>query len=181
MTDPTDTARPRDDATIRHLAFGPDGAVPNHPDLPVLVMAGAVAAPLAPRAMEALFRANGWGGTWTGSVFDYHHFHPDAHEALGCVAGWADLILGGPSRGAVRVEAGDVLVLPAGTGHCRAAAGDGFAVCGAYPPGQEAFTTTRGDRAGPADAAARAALRDVPRPGTDPVFGAEGPLLSAWG
>lgn len=177
----TDTARPRDDARLRRLFFASGATVPNHPDLPALLVAGAVEVPLAPDAMEALFRANGWGGTWIWSVFDYHHFHPDAHEALGCVAGWADLVLGGPSGEALRVTAGDVVILPAGTGHCLTASGDGFRVCGAYPPGQEGFSTVRADDAAPPDAKALDALRRVPLPESDPVFGPYGPLLDAWG
>lgn len=177
----TDHARPRHDADIRKLAFAANGTVPNHPDLPVLVMAGALPERAGTAAVEALFRANGWGGTWHGSVFAYHHFHPDAHEALGCVSGRAELILGGPSGARLRVAAGDVIVLPAGTGHCFAESDGDFSVCGAYPPGQERFTTLRADRAEPSGADAAEAIRAVPRPETDPVFGARGPLCAAWG
>ena len=91
-------AQTRLDAGIRRLPFAPDGAVPNNPDLPALVMDGAISMPGDAEAVRALFQGNGWGGSWIWTVFDYHHFHPDAHEALACLSGWADLVLGGPSQ-----------------------------------------------------------------------------------
>ena len=78
-----------------------------------------------------------------------------------------------------RLEAGDLVVLPAGTGHCRSASSSDFAICGCYPPGQSNYTIVREqDRAMARHAADIAA---VPLPETDPVFGKEGPLLTGWG
>ena len=92
-----------------------------------------------------LFAANGWGGSWVAGVFDFHHFHSTSHEALACVSGRATIELGGPQGQAFEVEVGDVLVLPAGTGHRRATPRDGFSVVGAYPAGQEDYDLLRDD------------------------------------
>jgi uncharacterized protein YjlB len=84
---------------------------------------------------------HGWGGAWTDGVFDFHHFHSTSHEVLAVVAGSATLELGGPQGETFEVGVGAVLVLPAGTGHRRAAARDGFTVVGAYPPARSAMTS----------------------------------------
>jgi uncharacterized protein YjlB len=141
-----------------------DGPIPNHPRFPVLIYHG-VAFPDGDDAI-ALFADNGWGGAWTDGVFDFHHFHSTSHEVLAVVAGRATLELGGPDGEAFDVQAGDVLVLPAGTGHRRATARGGFTVCGAYPAGQEDYDILRA-----ADPAALERLRALPAPPNDPVGG----------
>jgi len=159
------------------IRFGPDGAVPNNAALPVVVMRGALGAEPTPKGVCSLFERNGWRGTWVWTVFDFHHYHPNAHEVLGVASGWADIRLGGPGGQTVRLGRGDVAVLPAGTGHCREATSADFAVCGGYPPGQERYETTRAGGSGKNDAARIAA---VALPQTDPVFGPDGPLIAAW-
>jgi uncharacterized protein YjlB len=116
--------------------------------------------------MRRLFAEHGWVGAWTNGVFDFHHFHSTSHEVLGVVAGAATLELGGPQGEAFEVTAGDVLVLPAGPGHRRAAARDGFPVVGAFPVGQEDYDLLR-----EGDGAARERIRAVPLPEQDPVGG----------
>lgn len=158
--------------------FPDDGTIPNNPVLPVIVIRGALRRDLGAGAVGDLHRANGWFGNWVFTVFDYHHWHPDAHEVLSVVAGWAELMLGGPSGEIFSVVAGDTVLLPAGTGHCRLAASAEFTVCGAYPPGQENYTTQRSMSPRRAEEAAR--IAEVALPVTDPLFGASGPVLEAW-
>ena len=69
-------------------------------------------------------------------------------------------------------------LLPAGTGHRQLEASADFAVVGAYPPGQEACETVRAER--PHGDAVLARIAAVVRPRTDPVHGADGPLMRAW-
>ncbi|WP_075221759.1 cupin domain-containing protein [Acuticoccus yangtzensis] len=164
-------------AEIVRLSAPAAEGVPNNPALPAVVMRGA--AEPSPAALRRLFAAHGWGGMWQWSIFRYHHYHPDAHEALACVAGNAEVMLGGPAGDTVAVEAGDVMVLPAGYGHCRITSSDDFSVCGAYPAGQEDYSTCRAGEL-PLDEAARR-IAAVPLPRMDPVFGAGGPLAAAWG
>jgi uncharacterized protein YjlB len=92
---------------------------------------------------------------------------------LAVVAGSATLELGGPQGETFRVGEGDVLVLPAGTGHRRAAARDGLTVVGAYPSGQERYDILR-----KADDAARERISALPAPDQDPV-GGDG--IGRWG
>ena len=89
---------PADAVELRELRFAGDGTVPNNPDLPVLLMRGAIAPGASAEAVAARLEASGWGGTWVWRVFPYHYYHPNAHEALAVAAGRAELMLGG--RGA---------------------------------------------------------------------------------
>jgi uncharacterized protein YjlB len=149
----------------------PGERIPNHPAFPVLIYHDVDAAADGPDAARALFAEHGWGGSWVDGVFDFHHFHSTSHEALAVVAGAARLELGGPRGEAFDVAAGDVLVLPAGTGHRRASARDGFTVVGAYPAGQEDYDLLRGDDPDGV-AAARERIAALPAPPEDPVGGA---------
>jgi uncharacterized protein YjlB len=148
----------------------PGDRIPNHPSFPVLVYRGVDAASDGADAVRALFAEHGWRGSWVDGVFDFHHFHSTSHEALAVVAGRATLELGGPQGEAFEVAAGDVLVLPAGTGHRRASSGAGFTVVGAYPAGQENYDLLRGDD--PAEVqAARERIAALGPPPEDPVGG----------
>lgn len=166
-----------DAVSVERLSCGDDAVCPNNQDLDVVLLRGAIVEGGAPEIC-ALMSDNGWGGNWTYTVFDYHHYHPNAHEALAVARGWANIQLGGPSGETHRITAGDAIVLPAGTGHCRIASGDGFAICGGYPAGQEAYEIVRAT--GPIDAACRDEIANVPLPTCDPIFGDAGPLCSAW-
>ncbi len=119
--------------------------IPNHPSFAVLVYRDVPGVSEGAGRCRRLFADNGWGGSWVDGVFDFHHFHSTSHEVLGVVAGDATLELGGPQGSSLEVAAGDVLVLPAGTGHRRASARAGFTVVGAYPTGQEDYDLLRGD------------------------------------
>src|SRR3954464_6301007 len=150
----------------------PGDRIPNHPSFAVLIYHDVGAAKDGPDAARALFAEHGWGGSWVDGVFDFHHFHSTSHEALAVVAGAATIELGGSQGEAFEVSAGDVLVLPAGTGHRRATARNGFTVVGAYPAGQEDYDLLR-----EADAAARERIEALPAPPDDPV-GGEG--VAGW-
>jgi uncharacterized protein YjlB len=155
--------------------FADDGAIPNS-RLPVLVYHDVEGATDA-GTCEALFGANGWGGHWRSQILYEHHFHSTAHEALGIVTGRASVTLGGPGGERFAVRAGDVLVLPAGTGHCRLESSDDLLVVGAYPPGQS-WDMRYGDPGEHDEVLANIAA--VALPETDPVAGATGPLLEIW-
>src|SRR3954464_7065458 len=155
----------------------PGDRIPNHPSFAVLVYHDVEPAARGDAdAVGALFAAHGWRGSWVDGVFDFHHFHSTSHEVLAVVAGSATLELGGPQGQAFEVAAGDVLVLPAGTGHRRAAARGGFTVVGAYPAGQEDYDLLRGED--PAEVgASRARIATLGAPAGDPV-GGEG--VAGW-
>jgi len=158
------------------LMLQPDDRMPNS-RLPVLIYREAIRLDATNKAgdFDRLFETNGWRGIWRDGVYDFHHFHSNAHEALGIARGEATLKLGGESGREVEVGPGDALLLPAGTGHCRLRASENFVVIGAYPPGQEHYDICR-------DRTPEAELRisKVRLPESDPIGGAEGPLLRLW-
>ncbi len=159
------------------LQLEPGTDVPNSP-LPVLLYRGAFPpGPDLPERLEATFHDNGWRGLWRNGIFAWHHFHDDAHEVLGIAKGEATVQLGGETGPAVTLEAGDVVVLPAGTGHKRLASSPDLLVIGGYPEGQEAYTTRRAGDGG-ADVATRCAA--VALPTQDPVAGTNGELVKIW-
>jgi uncharacterized protein YjlB len=160
----------------RHF-FEDDGGIPNS-RLPVLVYHDVAGARAAARC-EELFADSGWLGSWRDGIFSYHHFHSTSHEVLGIVSGEAAVILGCPSVGKqFEVRTGDVLVLPAGTGHCNAGSTDDLLVIGAYPDGMS-WDLRRGDPAEHDEVLQN--INKVPLPKADPVEGASGSLLGLWG
>ncbi|RVV96704.1 cupin domain-containing protein [Mesobaculum littorinae] len=150
--------------------------IPNHPRWPALILRGA--APGGSDAIRARFAGNGWVGLWDWTIYDIQHWHPESHEALGVSAGHARVQIGGPEGPVAEVAAGDVIVLPAGTGHCLLSSSDDFGVVGAYPPGQAAPEALRDDP--DAAQAAQPRIAAVPPPQTDPVHGASGPVTELW-
>jgi uncharacterized protein YjlB len=156
--------------------FDDDGGIPNS-RLPVLVYSGPVESDAGPAAFETLFAEHGWLGAWRDGIFPFHHFHSTAHEVLGIAAGTAEVLLGGPSGRRFRLAAGDVVVLPAGTGHCNTGSSDDLLVVGAYPNGMD-WDLRRGDPAEHSEVLANIAR--VPLPDQDPVGGEDGPLVGLW-
>lgn len=156
------------------LILGPNGWVPNNSVLPVLIYRGVVPSG-DPDAIEAQLLRNAWRPDWRDGVYSYHHYHSTAHEALACSSGKAELMLGGEGGRQVQIEAGDLLVLPVGTGHCRIVASDDFLLVGAYPQGQgwDVCRTA-------ADRATLARIAAVPLPKGDTIDGTNGALTRLW-
>jgi uncharacterized protein YjlB len=156
--------------------FADDGRIPNS-SLPVLVYHGIEEVAAGAASCEELFAGNGWGGSWRDGIFPFHHFHSTAHEVLGIAGGSAAVVLGGPSGRRFEVAPGDVLVLPAGTGHCNAGSSADLLVVGAYPRGQT-WDLRRGDPAEHDEVVSNIARVELPD--ADPVLGADGPLIELW-
>tara|TARA_R100001143_G_C3304839_1_gene107344 strand:- start:232 stop:735 length:504 start_codon:yes stop_codon:yes gene_type:complete len=157
--------------------FEKDTEIPNNPKLPVLLYRQLIAQDDKAEIFKARFYDNGWRGIWKGGIFAYHHFHPDAHEALGVAEGKATVMLGGKSGKIFELHAGDLVILPAGTGHKNIAASDDFSVIGAYPAGQENYTICRSLQERPN---AREEIDALELPETDPYYGTGGPLIKSW-
>lgn len=160
--------------------FADDGIIPNNPALPLVLYRGAIdpaGSAAAEELIEKKFVANGWGRMWRNGVYPFVHYHSMIHEALGVARGGAKVRFGGGKGREIALAAGDVVILPAGTGHqCLAHSAD-LRVIGAYPP-SGTYDLCRGSKA--EHAQALPLIAKVPRPATDPVFGPNGPLLALW-
>src|SRR5262249_5623236 len=117
--------------------FADDGDIPNHPRWPMIVYKGAVdpQAGDPARAFEKLFADHGWVDGWRDGIFTFPHYHSNAHEVLGIARGEAKVRFGGATGEVLQVEAGDAVLLPAGTGHQNLGQSSDLLVIGAYPPG----------------------------------------------
>lgn len=151
--------------------------VPNNNYLPVLIYHDALdlSAPDPASSFEQAFLRNGWPPQWRNGIYDFHHYHSTAHEVLGIAAGQGRVVLGGPGGHEMLLTAGDVVVLPTGTGHCRLQASPDFLVVGAYPPHQSWDIC----RSAPSQLE-RHRMRTLPFPASDPLNGAHGPLRKLW-
>lgn len=127
--------------------------------------------------IEEKFAKNNWKNSWRNGVYDYHHYHSTSHEVLGVYKGTAQLQLGGEQGKMVEVSAGDVIIIPAGTGHKKLSASDDFAIVGAYPDGMDYDLLT-----GKAEEREKALVNiaKVPFPDNDPIFGREGGIHEFW-
>jgi uncharacterized protein YjlB len=163
---------------IRHL-IADDGRFPNHGLLPLLVYRKALILPESDsdKIVTDIFESNGWTNSWTNGVYDYHHYHSTAHEVLGIIKGSARIQFGGPSGISLLLEAGDVVIIPAGVAHKKIGDDDHFSCVGAYPDGQQYDMNYGKEGERPA---ADQRIKNLPLPEADPVYGTNGPLKKNW-
>ena len=151
------------------------GPIPNHPKWPLLVYPNAIPSSedLA-SAFEELFTRNKWPAAWRNGVFPFHHYHSNGHEALGIYSGEVTVQFGGDKGVTLTARPGDVVVLPAGTGHKKLSSRGSLGVVGAYPQGSHPDTCRSFSEKH------LELIAKVPLPACDPVHGAGGPLFEHW-
>lgn len=159
------------------LFFKDDGNIPNS-KYPLLVYRNAFSERNDPGAewLEKQFAANNWTNSWRNGVYSFHHYHSTSHEVLGIYSGKALLHLGGENGRKVNVQAGDILVIPAGVGH-KNLGSDQLGIVGSYPDGRswDVNKGLPGERP-----QTDKNIAAVPLPSTDPFLGKEGGLLTHW-
>ncbi len=122
------------ESNIKLFKCKDDEEIPNNPELPVIVYEGIFQE--NPEEIESTFSCHQWTNSWVNGVFDYHHYHTNTHEVLGVKTGQATVLIGGEKGERLELQAGDVIVLPAGTGHKRLESSLDFSVVGTYPDGK---------------------------------------------
>ena len=156
------------------------GSIPNNPRLPALIYRAAVkpsAEEDAASVYERLFEQQGWLKPWRNGIYSFHHYHSTSHEVLGVFGGEATVCLGGEDGIRATFRAGDVLLIPAGVGHCNLGSSADFGVVGAYPDGRE-WDLCRGNP-GERPAVDRNIAR-VPLPACDPLPGLHVSVLGKY-
>ena len=157
--------------------FEDDGSIPNSV-FPLIVYKKAFPfGDYLDNVMEKAFAKNNWTNAWRNGVYDYHHYHSTTHEVLGIYKGSAELQLGGEQGQRIDVAAGDVIIIPAGTGHQKISSSDDFAVLGAYPNGMD-YDLMKGHKNERPKADER--IAQVPFPDNDPVLGERGGIMEFW-
>src|SRR4029078_223364 len=127
--------------------------------------------------VQKIFAKNKWSNSWQNGIYDFHHYHSTTHECMAIVKGNAKVIFGGPRGRSAEVAMGDLIILPAGTGHKCLKHSNDFVCVGAYPQGKD-YDMNYG-RSSEYDKAVER-IKTLPKPLKDPVFGSEGFLRSLW-
>ncbi len=155
-----------------------NGAFPNN-HLPllyypsVLLMQG----PFPAGEVKELFAQNDWKNSWQAGIYTFHHYHSNTHEAIGVVRGETILELGGENGLRLKIQKGDVLILPAGVAQKNLGDENAVVCIGAYPRGKEYDMNYGKPSERPS---VDEAIRKVKLPERDPVFGTGGGLLKYW-
>ncbi len=156
-----------------------DGVFPNNADLPVVVYRGVLTLPvLFPAlAVKRLFKKNKWSNAWQAGILTVHHYHSVTHEVLGVYKGEATLQLGGNKGVKIKLQKGDVLIIPAGVAHKNLEEQNSLLCVGAYPRGMDYDMNygTKGERP-----QTDKNIKAVKIPTADPVFGAHKGIAANW-
>jgi len=120
----------------RKMLFKDDGKIPNS-KLPLIIYKDAFDDRGRNGAswLERRFSRNNWTNSWRNGIYSFHHYHSTSHEVLGVYSGNALVHLGGEDGEKVNVEAGDIIIIPAGVGH-KNLGSKNLGVVGAYPDGR---------------------------------------------
>jgi len=162
----------------QRLYFKDDGIIPNSA-YPLLLYHNV----FPPRGdagadwLEEKFARNNWTNSWRWGVYPFHHYHSNTHEVLGVFSGTALLHLGGEQGERIGVQAGDIIIIPAGVGHKCLGNSSDFTVVGAYPDGLHP-DLNRGEKGERPKTDKNIAA--VPFPATDPLLGKHNGLIGIW-
>lgn len=158
--------------------FEDDGSIPNNPRFPLLVYHDALSGDQAEASTcrELLNRRN-WSNEWINGIYSYHHYHSTTHEVLAVLGGSATVKMGGEQGEELLISEGDVIIIPAGVGHCNLGSTGDFRVMGAYPGGQnyDLCTGKKDERPQVLENIKKVGIPDI-----DPVTGDQNPLHKYW-
>ena len=165
MSSSTSSASPSFD--ILQIFMKDDGTFPNNEHYPTLIYKHAFHGSES-EGRRLIVNKNEWTEPWVWGIFSYHHYHTKAWELLLCVCGSASIQLGGDDGPTVKIDKGDLVLIPPGVAHKQLEEGGGFSLLGSYPTFRfdGRIDTFRGK---PTDEE-RKRIQDCYVPKTDPMF-----------
>ncbi|CAK7264597.1 hypothetical protein SEPCBS119000_001079 [Sporothrix epigloea] len=152
---------------------------------PVLVYRQCLPLPVSEAKTTTFLEAHSWERKGVWGHIGVRHFHPNVHECYGVIAGESTMLVGcgsdDPDESGQQIElsVGDVIVLPAGTGHCNLQSTKDFLYVGVYPAGAPLYKAELG-KEGADVAALWQEVDSVVMPMEDPVTGKDGALFELW-
>jgi len=157
--------------------FTDDGLIPNH-IFPVILYQKVIDLADCSDWLENRFKENNWLNNWRDIVLPYDHFHSNTHEVLGLGRGRVSLKIGGSNGRIFDLEAGDVVIIPAGVGHYAISKHTDYQFVGGYPNGLAWDLKTGLEEEERAQMLRRISAVEMPE--KDPIFGIEGLMFEKW-
>ncbi|MDI6029288.1 hypothetical protein QBK99_24315 [Corticibacterium sp. UT-5YL-CI-8] len=163
--------------TIEKHFFEGNGRIPNS-RLPLLIYRNVIRWDVS--TMEAIMRQNKWIPSWHAhdGMWPRHHFHSEAHEFICVTRGVHTGNFGGHNGIYSQLNAGDVVVIPAGVGHRGLQVSDDLDLTGGFHEGFGVVDFRMGFPEEYYELTIRA--REIPLIDYDPFFGVAGPLAKIW-
>jgi uncharacterized protein YjlB len=147
--------------------------------LPVLLYKGGIRLPFVFKArfVKKLFRKHHWINNWRNGVYTFHHYHSNTHEVMAVIKGATTLQLGGENGIHLKIEKGDVILIPACVAHCNLGREKDVICIGGYPRGKD-YDMNYGKEGERPSSDENIAQVKIPR--LDPVTGKLDPLNLIW-
>ncbi|STX29765.1 Uncharacterized protein containing double-stranded beta helix domain [Legionella beliardensis] len=163
---------------IIHDLILPNDYFPNNSQYPLLIynQVFKFSTP-SPDLIQKYLKQNGWINSWVDSIYDYHHYHSNTHEALIIIAGECSVQIGGDLGNIYNISKGDVIIFPAGVSHKNISSSKDFKCIGSYPNDVDYDV-----RYGRADEhpLVDINIKQVGLPEADPIFGIHGLMFNYW-
>ena len=128
--------------------------------------------------LRKTFEKNKWYNSWEGGILTVNHFHSNTHEVLGVCKGQTMLLLGGENGHHIKIQKGDVIVIPPRVAHRNLGLEASVKRIGAYPDGR-AWDLKYGEASDRPESDKNIAM--VPLPEKDPLTGGFEGLPEIWG
>lgn len=163
---------------IIHQVISRNGLFPGNSKYPLLIYKNVFNfTDQTTKQLQEFLNNNHWIKSWVDSIYPYHHYHSNTHEALVVFSGDANVQIGGENGDIFEIVEGDIIIFPAGVSHKNVKSSEDFTVIGSYPFDVEYDMNYGKDIEYPK---VEENIKRVGLPAADPVFGKNGLLFNYW-